>query len=177
MRFASFSLAGCLLFPFLAACGNVEVVPAPGTTAPEAMWPKRATLTASFSDGDGSKPSVKLADGVTIDGEAGDLTLHQSKVLSLGAATPASICEKGTFDALDDIPADEGSCPGSPTGSWTQIVYLSATSLHTTEESMIEGLGILVRDADHGELYRLRLVSDSYGDGASTATFDYAPVP
>lgn len=177
MKRASSSLAWCSLLPVLVACGSVET-PASSTGAGETSWPKRATLVASFTEGDAVAPSVRLSDGTVLAKDAADLTLYQAMVLSLRAASPESICEKGTFEALADIPTDEESCAASLTGTWAQHVYLSASTLHTADESTIEGLGMLVRSAEHDALYRLRLVSDSYdAQGTSTATFDYEPVP
>ena len=68
--------------------------------------------------------------------------------------------------------------PTAPSGTREQFAYLSATSLHTTEESYVIGLGLLLWNREHTTLYRLRVVGDSYdAQGMSTATFDYEPVP
>ena len=87
------------------------------------MWPKRITLLSSFaadqSDG------VQLSDGVTVAGE-GDLSLFTSKVLSIRLPTPDSVCEKGTFEALSDVPAEIDSCPGALSGTWENFAYSSS---------------------------------------------------
>lgn len=144
-----------------------------GTMGP--MWPKRITLLSSFaadqSDG------VQLSDGVTVVGE-GDLSLTTSKVLSVRSPTPDSVCEKGKFEALGDVPTEIDSCPGALSGTWEKFAYLSATTLHTTEESYVIGLGLLLRSKEHTALYRARVVGDSYdAQGMATATIDYEPVP
>lgn len=143
-------------------------------TTPTA-WPKRVTLetpgVATESDG------VRLADGAIV-ADGGDLNLFQAMVLSLGSPTEGSVCAKGTFTALSDIPAEVDDCPAALSGTWEQRAYLSAASVHTSEESYVIGLGLLVRDEEHTALYRLRVAGDSYdAQGVSTATFDYEPVP
>jgi hypothetical protein len=153
---------------FLAGC-DME------TTPTQPAWPKRVTLAtpavATQSDG------VQLADGAIV-ADGGDLNLYQAMVLSLASPTPGSLCEKGEFTALSDIPVEVDTCPAALSGTWEQRTYLSAASLHTSEESYVIGLGLLVWDEEHTALYRLRVVGDSYdGQGVSTATFDYEPVP
>jgi hypothetical protein len=130
-----------------------------------------------------TKPSASLHGGVwLVDGAVttgdGDLNLDQAQVLSIASPTPGSLCELGTFATLGDIPATADKCAGSLPGGWKQRAYLSATTLHTSDQSDVIGNGLLVRDAAHTALYRLRVVGDSYdAEGLSTATFDYEPVP
>lgn len=153
---------------FLAGC-DMEAPPAPWT------GPKRVTLVtrAAGNESDG----MQLADGAIVAGD-GDLNLYQAMVLSLGSPTPGSLCEKGTFSALSDIPTDVDTCPAALSGTWGQRAYLGAAIVHTSEESDAIGLGLLVWNEEHTALYRLRVAGDSYdAQGVSTATFDYEPVP
>ena len=168
-----------VLSSFLVGCG-METTPigagSAGTSgSTEPAWPKRVTLVTQL--GATQSNGVQLEEGDIIAGE-GDLKLDQAMVLSIATPTPESLCEKGTFAALGDIPTAVDACPAAPTGTWEKRVYLSAASLHTSEESTVIGLGLLVRNEDHTALYRLRVVGDSYdAEGMSTATFDYEPVP
>ncbi|WP_437634047.1 hypothetical protein [Sorangium sp. So ce854] len=132
------------------------------------VWPKTVTLAVQGIGEVGEH--VRLSDGTVSD--AGDLGVQSSRVISLQSATTDSICEVGTsFAALADIPADVAGC------SWVPIAYLSATSIHESEESYRIGLGLLVWDAERATLYRLRVLGDSYDvTGGSTATFEYEPV-
>lgn len=146
-----------------------------GTAPPQPTWPKRVTLV---TDGAGTdSDGVELAGGTIVPGE-GDLSLYQAMVLSIGSPAAESICEKGTFEALDDVPVDVDTCPAALTGTWEARAYLTAATVHPSEESTVIGLGLLVWDVDRAELYRLRIIGDSYdAQGTSTATFDYEPVP
>ena len=161
-----------LLTPLLlAGCGDVAYEP---TEAAAPSWPKRVTITTTLSTGEAR--GVRLFDGALIE-NGGDLTLVQAMVLSLRSPSMESICEKGTFDALQDVPVEETSCPAAPSLAWQDFSYLSAASLHTTEESYAAGAGLLVRNEEHSALYRLLVVGDSYDmEGVSTATFDYEPI-
>jgi hypothetical protein len=99
-------------------------------------------------------------------------------VLSIRSPTPDSVCEKGKFAELGDIPTEVDTCPAALSGTWEKYAYLSATTLHTSEESFVVGLGLLLRNKEHTALYRARVVGDSYdAQGMSTATIDYEPVP
>ncbi|WP_437289822.1 hypothetical protein [Sorangium sp. So ce406] len=120
----------------------------------------------------GSGEHVRLADGTVSD--AGDLGVQWAMVISLRSAAAESICERGTsFAALADIPTDVAGC-----SSWSPIAYLSATTIHESDESYRIGLGLLVWDAERAALYRLRVLGDSYDATAgATATFEYEPVP
>ncbi|MFT3769376.1 MAG: hypothetical protein QM820_28395 [Minicystis sp.] len=145
-----------------------------GTTSSE-TWPKRVTLMTKLAASENG--GVRLADG-TIVTSGGDLTLYQAMVLSISTPTADSLCEKGTFDALSDVPTTIDACPASLSGTWEQRAYLSAATTHGSDQSYVIGLGILVRNPDHTAMYRLRVVGDSYDSGGvSTATFDYEPVP
>ncbi len=138
-------------------------------------WPKRVTLVTTIAATETG--GVQLADGAIVAGE-GDLSLYQSKVLSIRSLTADSVCEKGTYAALGDVPTDIDACPAALSGTWENFAYLSATTLHTTEESYVIGLGLLLWNKEHMVLYRVRVVGDSYdAQGMSTATLDYEPVP
>jgi hypothetical protein len=137
-------------------------------------WPKRVALHATGPlGGDG----VRFADGVVVR-EVGDFYLVQTMVLSLGSPTEASVCEKGRYDVLTEVPTDVATCPASLSGGWGMRIYLSGSAVHTVEESYVIGLSALVRDASHQALYRLRILGDAYDDeGLSTALFEYEPIP
>ncbi|MEP7120113.1 MAG: hypothetical protein ABJE95_04345 [Byssovorax sp.] len=146
-----------------------------GTGTLGTTWPKRVTLLSSFAAD--ASDGVQLADGITVPGP-GDLSLYTGKVLSISSATPDSVCNKGTFDALSDIPIELDTCAADFYKGWTNYAYLSAASVHTTEQSYAIGLGLLLRDKEHTAVYRARVVGDSFdAEGMSTATFDYEPVP
>lgn len=163
------------LFLFLTGCGMETAPTSTGLTEPTApAWPKRVTLVTKLATDESG--SVRLADGALVE-DGGDLSLDVGRVLSLSSPTSDSLCAKGTFDALEDIPTTVDTCPASLSGTWEQRTYLSAASLHTDEESSVVGLGLLVWSEDHTALYRLRVAGDSYAAGVSTATFDYEPVP
>lgn len=109
---------------------------------------------------------------------SGDFFLNQSRVLSLITPTEDAICAKGHFGTFDAIPSDLEDCPAGLSGTWEGIVYLGGASIHTEAESFSAGLGGLVWDAAHAQLYRLYIVGDSYSaEGVSTVTFSFAPVP
>ncbi|XXX79855.1 hypothetical protein WMF30_13880 [Sorangium sp. So ce134] len=142
-----------------------------GSTAPSdaGTWPRTVTLTAKEI---GTGDYVRLSDGTVSD--AGDLGIQSAMVISLRSAAPESICERGTsFAALADVPTDVAGC-----SSWAPIAYLSGTTIHESDESYRIGVGLLVWDAEHVTLYRLRVLGDSYDVTAgSTATFEYEPAP
>jgi hypothetical protein len=164
------------LFLFLTGCGMETTPTSTGSPRPtDPAWPKRVTLVTKLATNESG--GVRLADGALVEGGR-DLSLDLGRVLSLSSPTSASLCEKGKFDALEDIPTTVDTCPASLSGTWEQRTYLSAASLHTNEESSVVGLGLLMRNEEHTALYRLRIVGDSYdASGVSTATFDYEPVP
>jgi len=146
--------------------------PTTGSTPSE--WPRRVTLVTNHSE-EGT-PALKLAEG-TLLAEGGDIHLALAYVLSL-RGSPDSVCEKGTFDALGDVPTDLDTCPAASSGTWGPSAYLDASWLHTQEESNVIGLGLLVWDEAHTTVYRLRVLGDSYDEqGQATVTFDYEPVP
>ncbi len=138
-------------------------------------WPKRIVLVNHAISNPGD--SVRLEDASTVAGD-GDVSLFAGKVLSIVSPTPESVCAKGTFPTLDDVPTAIDTCSGSLSKTWEHYAYLDAAWTHTTEESNAVGLGLLLRDKDHKVLYRARVVGDSYDpEGGSTATLDYEPVP
>ncbi|WP_437779297.1 hypothetical protein [Sorangium sp. So ce1097] len=144
-----------------------------GTTPPAdpgdpGVWPKTVTLAVQGIGEAGEH--VRLSDGTVSD--AGDLGVQLSRLVALRSAAADSICEMGmSYAALADIPIDVAGC------SWSPVAYLSATSIHESDESYRIGLGLLVWDAERATLYRLRVLGDSYDvTGASTATFEYEPV-
>ena len=138
-------------------------------------WPKQIRLQTPEVGTD--SPFLVLATGAH-DEAAGDLNLYQGRVLSLSSSVDASVCAKGVFDQLADIPTDPESGPGDVEGAWRRCAYLDSARTHTEAESTAIGLGLLVRDVNHSALYRLRVLGDSYStEGISTVLFDYEPVP
>ncbi|MGK3998588.1 hypothetical protein [Sorangium sp. So ce1024] len=142
-----------------------------GTTSPldPGVWPKTITLAVQGIGRNGEH--VRLSDGAVSD--AGDLGVQLSRQVALRSPVDGGICEVGmSFARLADIPTDVAAC-----SQWTPIAYLSATSIHESDESYVIGLGLLVWDAEQDALYRLRVLGDSYDmDGNATATFEYEPV-
>jgi hypothetical protein len=131
-------------------------------------WPQRVVLHTTSFEGEG----LRLADATVLGSGAGarDLWMDQSKVASLGHATPESFCEKGTFDTLAEVPIDD-ACASD---TWTSRLHLSAATVHTNEDSYYIGLSALVKDASHTETYRLRILGDEYdAEGDSSVTFEY----
>lgn len=109
---------------------------------------------------------------------SGDFFLNQSRVLTLISPASDAICAKGDFATIEAIPSDLEDCPAGLSGSWEGFVYLGGASIHTEAESPYVGLGVLMWDAAHLQLYRLYIAGDSYSaDGVSTVTFSYVPVP
>lgn len=146
-----------------------------GTTGASDLWPRRVTLeTPGLVE---PSPAIRLADGLLDDD--GDLRLYQTMVLTLRSPTAETVCTKGTFASLADIPTSVDDCPGDPLSPvWHDYASLDAATIHTEAESNAIGLGLLVRDAELTTLYRLRILGDSYSaaTGRSTVTFDYEPV-
>ncbi|WP_434044218.1 MULTISPECIES: hypothetical protein [Sorangium] len=132
-------------------------------------WPKTVTLAVQNIGEAGEH--VRLSDGTVSD--AGDLGAHMSRLTYLRSPVEGSLCEVGaSFARLADIPTDVAAC-----SEWASFAYLSALSVHESNESYRIGLGLLVWDAEHAALYRLRVLGDSYDAAAgSTATFEYEPV-
>jgi hypothetical protein len=142
---------------------------APG--AGEETWPKQVTLHASADDeGEG----VRLVDGVVVK-HGGDLYFAEPRVFVLGARGEGTFCEKGPYDSLAAVPTDEGSCTrGTAAGQ----VYLGGAAFDFPGEGTGSiGLGVLVRDATHGVLYRLRVLGVGYVKEGAMLRFEYEPVP
>jgi hypothetical protein len=148
-----------------------------GTAACNATPAPDAPITLE-SRAVGHGESLRLADQrVLPDGSPADLTLYQAMMLSLRSPQARSICTKGTFAALADIPTDLGSCPADLGGEWTQHAYLSGSYQHTAAQSTITGLGLLVRDQAQ-TLFRVRVLGDSYSaDGVARVVLEAERVP
>lgn len=138
-------------------------------------WPRQVRLQTPEVGVE--SPFVLLATGEQA-AEAGDLNLYQGRVLSLTSPVEASVCAKGVYDKLSDIPTDLESCPADVEGAWRKFAYLDSARIHTEAESYTIGLGLLVRDVDHTATYRMRILGDSYSaEGVATVFFEYAPLP
>jgi hypothetical protein len=145
------------------------------TDSEDSAWPKQIRLQTPEVGTESD--FLVLATGEQ-DSTAGDLNLYQGRVLSLSSSVDASVCAKGVYEQLDDIPTDTESCPADVEGAWRRFAYLDSARIHTEAESYTIGLGLLVRDVEHTAVYRLRVLGDSYSaEGISTVFFDYAPVP
>tara|TARA_R110002096_G_scaffold16898_9_gene57953 strand:+ start:76057 stop:76623 length:567 start_codon:yes stop_codon:yes gene_type:complete len=137
--------------------------------------PARVVLTHTFEDPSAS--GVRFSDATLTGPEDADIFMNQAQVLSLGMFSGNSLCEKGIFESIEDIPLNLDDCPASGSGEWTPRVYLSASTIHATPESERIGLGILAWNADRTALYKLLVVGDSYNtQGVSTVSFDYERV-
>lgn len=142
--------------------------------------PKQVTLNATYELGDSEAP-VRLADGVVA--PDGDVSLGVGYQLYLQSPVDGAeiFCLKGTFAALADVPVDELSCPSS-NDAWRARLFLSSASFHSSEQSEVIGLSALVREANLGMLYRVRMLGDTVAPNAegslgnATATFEYEAV-
>lgn len=146
----------------------------PGTTPlPDTgVWPKTVTLAVQGLGKVGEH--VRLSDGAVSD--AGDLGVGLSRFVTLQSPGFGSICDvRRSFAKLADIPTDVAAC-----SQWLSVVNLSSLFTHESHESVAIGAGLLVWDAEHSALYRLRVLGDSYdpndANARSTATFEYEPV-
>ena len=170
--FSSFLLAASL---GLGCSGSGSASEAPDAGVLLRCEPARVVLTHTFEDPSAS--GVRLSDATFTGPEGADIFMNQAQVLSLGVFSGNSLCEKGIFDSIEDIPVSLDDCPASGSGAWTPRVYLSASTNHATAESERIGLGILAWNADRTALYKLLIVGDSYNaQGVSTVTFDYERV-
>ncbi|WP_437478081.1 hypothetical protein WME75_29570 [Sorangium sp. So ce1014] len=151
--------------------GTPVVEDDPGTTplSDTGVWPKTVTLAVQNFGEVGEH--VRLSDGAVSD--AGDLGVELTRFISLRSPVGGSICEVGrSFAELADIPTDVAAC-----SEWFSTVNLTWRFTHESDESEVIGFGLLVWDAEHAALYRLRVLGDSYDVNAgSTATFEYEPV-
>jgi hypothetical protein len=150
-----------------------------GDDAHPRPWPRRVVLSQWLPDagGDYAHDNLGLADGV-VGATPADLDVFSARSIGLDGGGPATLCEKGTFAALADVPVDPTGCPGSPGNAWQRLALFGATSLHTTEQSASTGTSMLARSAGGGPTYRLRILGDSYQASVlTTVTFDYEPVP
>ena len=137
-------------------------------------WPRQVRLQTPEVGMD--SPFVLLATGEQAP-DAGDLNLYQGRVLSLISPVDNSVCAKGVYEQLSEIPADPESCPADVEGAWRNFAYLDSARIHTEAESYTIGLGLLVRDVDHTAVYRLRILGDSYSaEGVATVFFEYEPL-
>ncbi|WP_437297201.1 hypothetical protein [Sorangium sp. So ce426] len=141
-----------------------------GATSPSdiGVWPKTVTLAVQNMGEVGEQ--VRLSDGAVSD--AGDLGVEFTRFVRLRSPVDGSVCTVGeSFAKLADVPTDATAC-----SEWWPFVNLSHISTHENDESYRIGLGLLVWDAEHAALYRLRVLGDSYNAAGSTATFEYEPV-
>ncbi len=144
-------------------------------TGAETEWTRQVELT--FSHSDKSRSSLRLDDGLI--GEAqGDLELNQSRSLLLSSLSTKTLCVKGTFAFLDEIPLTTDTCPADLSGTWATHAFLTTAFQHTTQQSQVAGLGLLVQPPRQDTVYRLRVIGDAYDieSGRSSVTFEYAPV-
>jgi hypothetical protein len=110
----------------------------------------------------------------------GDFNLQVAMQLRLDSPTAESFCSKDKYASLAEVPTNQDTCSSifGESAMWQRVFHLSGSGLHTSDESPYIGVGVLVRDASHQALYRMRILGDSYDDkGHSTATFEYEPVP
>ncbi|WP_437631347.1 hypothetical protein [Sorangium sp. So ce854] len=124
----------------------------PGTTPlPDTgVWPR--TVTLAVQDLGEVGEHVRLSDGAVSD--AGDLGVGLTRFTSLRSPVAGSICEVGrSFAELADIPTDVAA-----RSEWFSVVNLTWIFTHESDGSEAIGVGLLVWDAEHGALYRLRVL-------------------
>jgi hypothetical protein len=162
--------AAAALASWVAGCGS----PSPDVAA--ATWPKKVTLEADITmtpGGDG----IRLSDGARVTGQ-GDFNLQAAMVLRLQSPAEESFCSKDKYASLAEVPTDQNTCSAmfGESTMWRSFLHLSGSGPHTNDESPFVGMGVLVRDASHQALYRMRILGDSYENLHVTATFEYEPV-
>ena len=143
------------------------------------VWPRRVVLSewVPAAGADLAHDHLRLADGV-VGTEAADLTVFAARSIGIDGGAAGTLCEKGVFASLAEVPVGATDCPLSTANAWERFALFGATSRHTTEQSTSVGTSLLARSAGGGPLYRLRIVGDSYeASFATTVTFDYEPVP
>lgn len=161
-----------ILVLLLSGCSQPDVsteVPLPGSDggATPVAWPRRVTVAAPLGAGE----RLQLADGGIVPA-GGDLQLWEAMVVSLGASTPESICVKGRFTALDEVPTGDEQCLNG--ARWTDRWTLGGSVVGINQ---FVGLSALVRNASHSATYRLRVVSDSLDASGTKLTLDYELLP
>lgn len=120
----------------------------------------------------------RLSDGVVLPGgQPADFYVNTSRVLSLLSVAPESFCAKGKLATLDEISTTQTQCGATGQSGWTGFFGLDGSGTHTEQQSYSIGQSMLVRDATHQALYRLRITGTSYQQGVSTVRFDVARVP
>jgi hypothetical protein len=120
----------------------------------------------------------RLSDGAVLPGtQSADFYVNTSRVLALLSAVPASFCAKGKLATLEGISTSQTQCGLSGQSGWTGFFGLNGSGNHTEQQSSSIGQSLLVRDAAHQALYRLRITGTSYQQGVSTVRFDVARVP
>jgi len=120
----------------------------------------------------------RLSDGAVLPGiQSADFYLNTSRVLALLGAVPQTFCAKGKLATLDGISTTPTQCGLSGQSGWTSFFGLDGSGNHTEQQSYSIGQSMLVRDATHQALYRLRITGTSYQQGVSTVRFDVARVP
>lgn len=120
----------------------------------------------------------RLSDGAVLPGtQSADFYVNTSRVLSLLSSAPETFCEKGKLATLEEISTNQAQCGLSGQSGWTSFFGLGGSGTHTEQQSTSIGQSMLVRDATHQALYRLRITGTSYLQGVSTVRFDVARVP
>lgn len=179
MQFTAIQLASPVLLTALAtACsGGGSTNAAEGPDASTAIEPFRIVLSHTLDAEERLESGVRFSDGSLLGPDDADLFMNQARVISLASKGAESLCEKGVFDSIDDIPTTVDECPANTSGAWNARIYLSASTNHTTSESNRIGVGLLAWNTNHTALYKLLVVGDSYDfEGVSTVTFDYERV-
>ena len=143
-----------------------------GTT--DAGPPRRVTLTVAFTGPGGTASErLDLETGTLLPADAtgGDLQLMETRVISLRAPTPESVCMLGTFGSLGEIPTATDQCL---TGVWVDAWTLGGSTLGTDQ---FVGSSMLLRNAGHTAMYRLRVASDQTDSAGTRMTVEYDRVP
>lgn len=165
-----FRWLGVALCAAFAACSGNE--PSLDTS----LQPRSVLLTNPQLGAAGE--GYRLSDGVVLpSGQIADFYVNTSRVLSLLSSAPETFCEKGKLATLEEISTTQTQCGTTGQSGWSSFFGLGGSGTHTEQQSTSIGQSMLVRDATHQALYRLRITGTSYLQGVATVRFDVARVP
>lgn len=160
----------------VALCGAWAACSGDDSSLDPSLQPRSVLLT-NLQVGPAGE-GYRLSDGAVLPGtQSADFYVNTSRVLSLLSSAPAMFCEKGKLATLEEISTTQTQCGLSGQSGWTGFFGLDGSGTHTEQQSYSIGQSMLVRDATHQSLYRLRITGTSYLDGVATVRFDVARVP
>ena len=160
----------------VALCGAFAACSGNDPSLEPSLQPRSVLLTNQQVGPAGE--GYRLSDGAVLPGtQSADFYVNTSRVLSLLSSAPDTFCEKGKLATLAEISTSQTQCGLSGQSGWTGFIALDGSGNHTEQQSSSIGQSMLVRDAAHQALYRLRITGTSYQQGVSTVRFDVARVP